>query len=126
MLLESINTVYNYLYAMMRNQNSGLSAEEIDAWVLNEIAKSGGLQFYVQPISFELKDLLVDAKVTPFVKYFKKYEAAKIYQLRCLLLELEECEGLITPLHRKLKDGDVEKMKKQLVELIEKYPEYAI
>ena len=112
------NTIENTFHYLDHN-NSKRTLEEI---------KKIGLRYYVSLMGFyELRDISWAAQVKTPAKYFNTYEAAKIFQLKSIItMYNREITKNNNTINNVFTVNDLEIMKKQYEDLIEKFPEYAI
>ena len=105
--------------------DSDMTEEEKHTKALNEIEKNGGLEYYVTLMDFRLNDISPIARVKTAAKYFKKYEAAKIFQL-VSIIEAQNDDAVYPTSVLDYTSEEIQEMRDKLKELVEKYPEYAI
>jgi len=75
---------------------------------------------------YELRDISWAAQVKTPAKYFNTYEAAKIFQLKSIItMYNREITKNNNTINNVFTVNDLEIMKKQYEDLIEKFPEYA-
>lgn len=126
-ILEDTTVTYRNLIRYLNELEPTATKEEIHNKALEEIKKIG-LRYYVILMGFyELRDISWAAQVKTPAKYFNTYEAAKIFQLKSIITMYNR---EITKNNNTIKNvftvNEVEGMKKQYEDLIEKFPEYAI
>lgn len=126
-ILEDTTVTYRNLIRYLNELEPTATKEEIHNKALEEIKKIG-LRYYVSLMGFyELRDISWAAQVKTPAKYFNTYEAAKIFQLKSIITMYNR---EITKNNNTIKNvftvNEVESMKKQYEDLIEKFPEYAI
>lgn len=128
--LERLNTVVTQVTNYLHNIHKDWTHKECRKVALERIEADGGLMYYVPLIGTPIiNDISIHARVKSPAKYFKVYEAAKIFQLRTILETTDEAtmKELINhvELHR-LTLSDFHDMQEQLNKLVEQFPEYAI
>ena len=126
-ILEDTTVTYRNLIRYLNELEPTATKEEIHNKALEEIKKIG-LQYYVSLMGFyELRDISCAAQVKIPAKYFNTYEAAKIFQLKSILaMYNREITKNNNMLENVFTVNDLEIMKKQYEDLIEKFPEYAV
>lgn len=128
--LEQLNTVVTQVTNYLHDVHKDWTHAECLKVALERIEADGGLMYYVPLFGVPIiKDIPIHARVKSPAKYFKVYEAAKIFQLRTILETTDETimQELRhhVELHR-LTISDFHDIQNQLNNLIEKFPEYAI
>lgn len=126
-ILEDTTVTYRNLIRYLNKLEPTATKEEIHNKALEEIKKIG-LRYYVSLMGFyELRDISWAAQVKTPAKYFNTYEAAKIFQLKSIItMYNREITKNNNMLENVFTVNDLEIMKKQYEDLIEKFPEYAI
>lgn len=124
--MEELNKTYNQLIALFKEKEPTWSDEKKHQEALKAIDEVGGLSYYVNLFTFELKDITPHAVVKTPARYFKKYEAAKIFQLINLIQYYEGEEEVLDNRIKDFTPEEIQEMKEKLKDLIEQYPEYAI
>lgn len=124
--LEQLNTVVTQVTNYLHDVHKDWTHTACLKVALERIEADGGLMYYVPLFGTPIiKDISINARVKSPAKYFKVYEAAKIFQLRTILETADESIMKDLILH-KLTMADFYDMQNQLNTLIEKFPEYAI
>jgi hypothetical protein len=124
--MEDLQTTYKQLINFLDEYNpENLNDEQKHQKALDEIEKNGGLEYYVNIFNFELKDISPTARVKSPVKYFKKYEAAKIFQLASII-EAQNNDELYTVEALDFTPEEIQEMREKLAELVDEFPQYAI
>lgn len=126
-ILEDTTVTYRNLIRYLNELEPTATKEEIHNKALEEIKKIG-LRYYVSLMGFyELRDISWAAQVKTPAKYFNTYEAAKIFQLKSIItMYNREITKNNNTINNVFTVNDLEIMKKQYEDLIEKFPEYAI
>ena len=126
-ILEDTTVTYRNLIRYLNELEPTATKEEIHNKALEEIKKIG-LRYYVSLMGFyELRDISCAAQVKTPAKYFNTYEAAKIFQLKSIItMYNREITKNNNMLENVFTVNDLEIMKKQYEDLIEKFPEYAV
>ena len=126
-ILEDTTVTYRNLIRYLNKLEPTATKEEIHNKALEEIKKIG-LRYYVSLMGFyELRDISWAAQVKTPAKYFNTYEAAKIFQLKSIItMYNREITKNNNMLENVFTVNDLEIMKKQYEDLIEKFPEYAV
>lgn len=124
---EDTTVTYRNLIRYLNKLEPTATKEEIHNKALEEIKKIG-LRYYVSLMGFyELRDISWAAQVKTPAKYFNTYEAAKIFQLKSIItMYNREITKNNNMLENVFTVNDLEIMKKQYEDLIEKFPEYAV
>ena len=128
--LENLNTVETQVTNYLQDVHKDWTLEKCRKVALERIEADGGIMFYVSLLGTPIiKDISINARVKSPAKYFKVYEAAKIFQLRTILETKDESimKDLINHvLLHKLTMADFYDMQNQLNKMVEEFPEYAI
>jgi hypothetical protein len=94
-----------------------------------ETIEKTGLEYYVTLIDYKLKDIAIGARVKTPAKYFKKYEAAKIFQLFSIIekqTSIESGEYQAGYSYTMYSPEEMQEMKDKLSELSNEFPEYVL
>jgi hypothetical protein len=126
--MEELNDTYNSLINLLDEYKKDWSAEEKHNKAVSEIENAGGLEYYVNTVSLQLRDIVPGFKVKSPAKYFKKYEQAKIFQLVSIIEanENNETDRYFNETVFQYTSEEIQEMKDKLKELVEEYPQYVI
>ena len=126
--MENLNRTFKQLIALFDEKEPTWSDEKKHSEA-NKAIDAYGLEYYVTLMDFKLSDIGGGARVKTPAKYFKTYEAAKIFQLASIIekqrsIESGEYEaGYAQTIYA---PEEIQEMREKLAELVDEFPEYAV